>query len=392
MIISGTLLPSRESQPSPYPLSGLEVGNVLTGRVVQLGVGGRGLLRFADGSSFTFANGPTMKPGEAVQVQVLRLAPEIAFRLLTSSSGVAASLAESVEQSLVRAPDIFANLLNWSGMATGDKSTGAAAALLSEAGSLFALKAGITADTLVTRQGLTLAQVLQKSLPNISAQGLLRGDMSELVRLLEDGSRQDVRQVIRQLRQVAADLFRPSEAGSEKSLAGQGSASQGENSAELSAVRNSLQRLGDLLAMQEILPRTSLSLDGGQLLGYRLFWLTEGGMGEAIWQRERQRQRRQRDSDAETSVTSVLLSLNMTGLGAVQARIAYGGGLCSIGIAAEEEESLTALRWRIGELRQALLAAELPLGSLDLSRLRPGEMKKKRMHSLGLDSNFYTEA
>ena len=382
MIISGALLPVEEVLPFPDLVARLEVGKIMTGRVTQMGPDGRGVLRFPDGRGFGFSHGPSLKVGEPVQLQVLRLIPDIAFRLLLSPSGIATGLAESAEQSLVRAPDIFANLLNWSGSEAGravDSKTGEA-----HEARLFTRNSSPHMPMLMTSKGLTLAQVLQKTLPNISAQGLMRGEMKELVHLLENGSRQDVRGLIRQLRQVALDLFRVSVPPGQERLLPQ------EESAELSAVRNTLHRLGDLLAMQEILPRTALSLDGGQLLGYRLFWLTEGGMGEAIWQRERARKKNK--DDQPSVVTTVLLSLNMTSLGAVQARLAYGDGLCSVAIAAEEEESLSALRGQIGDLRHALLEAELPLRSLDLSRLRPGEMKEKRMQSLGLASNFSTEA
>lgn len=388
MIISGILLPPQDV-PSPSSLNaGLDVGKVLTGRIVQMQSNGQGILRFPDGRGFSFANGATLKPGEAVQVEVMRLSPTMTFRLLGSSSGVASNLAASAEQSLVRAPDIFSNLLNWSGLGSQRAEIPGAEGSL-QGDILAALKSGIKADTWVTRRGLTLAQVLQKSLPNISAQNLLRGDLSELVQLMEQGSKQNVRQLILQLRQVAADLVRQTNPSTKfNSTINQAA---GDNSSELMAVRNTLHRLGDLLAMQEILPRTALSLDGGQLLGYRIFWLAEGGMGEAIWQRERKK-RKSKDDDTDTSVTSVLLSLDMTKLGAIQARIAYAEGLCSIGISAENEDSLAALRGGLRNLRQALLKAELPLHSLELARLMPGDLKDNRMQALGLASNFSTEA
>ena len=386
MIVSCALLPSKEFLPSPALIQGLEVGQILTGRVVQPRANGSGVLRFSDGSGFNYANGPSLKPGEPVQVQVLRLVPEVAFRLLSSSSGVAAGLAESLEQSLVRAPDIFSNLLNWSGMASGGKS-----GVLGE-GVLSGFGAGVKADTLITLKGFTLAHMLHKILPTVSAHALLRGDLAGLVRLLEGGSRQNVRAMIHQLRQLAEDLYRPPTASTEKSASEQGRARQADVLSDVNVVRNTLYRLGDLLAMQELLPRTPLSLDGGQLLGYRVFWLAEGGMGEVIWQQEREKKRREQEEDTATAVTTVLLSLNMTGLGAVQARVSYGEGLCYIRIAAEDEEALAALRIRIRELRSALLAEELPLRSLDLSRLMPGEMKEERMKSLGLASHFSTEA
>lgn len=392
-ILSGTLLPAKDAPPSPVLTSQLEVGKILTGRVAQVEANGRGTLRFPSGMGFSFANTSALKLGEPVQVQVLRLVPEVAFRVLVSASGIAAGLAESAEQSLVRAPDIFANLLNWSGLSKGGSPVASGEGGAEAAGGfLFSLKSGLQAGTLTARQGLTLLHALKKTLPNLSAKGLLRGEIKELVRLLETGSRQDVRQMIHQLRQVSAGLFRASGGGAEHQVPGQGGVVPGEEAAELNAVRNTLHRLGDLLAMQEILPRTALSPEGGQLLGYRLFWLTEGGMGEAIWQRERSRKKGAGDEDADSAITTVLLSLNMTDLGVVQARLTYGEGQCAVRIAAEEARSLAALRGRISELRQSLLAAELPLRSLDLFRLVPGEVREERMRTLGLASHFSTEA
>ena len=396
MIISGLLLPSQELVSPSSLVSRLEVGDVLTGRIAHLGRDGRGLLRFPDGSGFAFANRPALRMGESVQVQVVRLVPEVGLRLLVSSSGVAAGLAESAEQSLVRAPDIFANLLHWSGMASG-RSAGVpgGAAALSEEAFFSSLKLGLKpegegAGALSAAKGSSLVHLLQKILPHVRADHLMRGDVRALVHLLEQGARQDVRAAIRQLRQVAAELFRSTEPPTAKEPFVQGRVA--DTSSELMAVRNSLHRLGDLLAMQEILPRTALSLEGGQLLGYRLFWMTEGGMGEAIWQKRQARKKGKRGGDPEKAVTTVLLSLNMTQLGAVQARLSYGEGQCSIGIAAEEESSLASLRRHLHELRRSLLAEEIPLHSLDIVRLMPGEMKEARMRSLGLASHFSTEA
>lgn len=401
MILSGSLLPVGDVAPPPsepgragVPGRGLEIGRILTGRVTQLGDAGQGVLRFPDGRGFQFSHGPTLRPGDMVQVQVVRLVPELAFRMLSSSTGVATGLAHAAEQSLVRAPEIFAQLLAWSDTApAGKMATGLALSDGALQGGMPG-QAGIKAGgTWITRShGLTLAQLLQESLPNLSSQGLLRGNVTALVRLLEGGSRQDLQQVIRQLRHVATDFVRlpsSSPGASEQTPALQTTASQAEQAVEQAALRNSLQRLGDLLAMQEILPRTPLALESDHLLAYRLFWLTEGGLGEAIWKRERERKRGQRDAE---STTSVLLSLNMTDLGAVQARVAYREGFCSVALAAEEEAALTALRRDIGSLRAALLAAELPLRALDLVRLKPGEMREKRMRALELDSRFVSKA
>lgn len=394
MIISGTLVPSdtATSKTPSNPTSGLSVGKVITGRVGQMGANGTGVLRFPDGSGFKFSGAPTLKSGEPVQLQVMRMQPNISFQLLASSSGVASTLAESAEQSLVRAPDIFSNLLNWSGLTTGSKpaSSGGILPGTSDNNALFlALKSSTNAGTMVTgKEGKTLAQVLQNSLPNVSAQSLLKGEISGLVRLLEGGSRQDISEAIRQLRQAATGLrFAENPSNPQKITS---KTQENSNATELNAARNTLNRLSDLLAMQEILPKAPLSTEGNLLLGYRLFWLTEGGLGEAIWQREKAKQGG-KSSDEEDAVTSVLLSLNMTGLGSVQARLSYGEGQLMVGIAAEDEEALAALRGRIGDLRRGLIQKELPLRSLELSRLLAGEMKTERMQALGLSSHFSTE-
>ncbi|MBF0582957.1 MAG: flagellar hook-length control protein FliK [Magnetococcales bacterium] len=387
MIISGVILPVKTAPaPAASTTSRLTVGEVLTGRVTQVNGNGQGVVRFPDGSGFTFSRGPALTLGEPVQVEVLRLEPEMAFRLLASSSQSASQLAVSAEQSLVRAPDLFANLVRWAGL--GNSSPAEAEASLASGGN-----SGSAQGFAVL--GKSLAHLLQRVLPNLSVQGLLDGEVTELVRLLEGGSRQDVRAAIQQLRQGAIGLLLAEERGV-------GQATTGAEGSDLGAVRNTIHRLGDLLAMQEILPRTPLAAEGNQLLGYRLFWLVEGGMGEAIWYRERQWSEpdQQQEQEGESSsgggeekrFTTVLLTLNMTNLGAVQSRLSYGEGLCTIHIAAEEEEALAALRRRVGELRSALLEAELPIGALDLTRLVPGELKEKRMRAMGLASHFSAEA
>ncbi|MEO5363778.1 MAG: flagellar hook-length control protein FliK [Magnetococcus sp. DMHC-8] len=354
MIISDLLPPPIKEVSTVTPaMARLNVGDLLTGRITQLNDSGQGVVRFPDGSGFAFQGASSLRPGEAVQVEVLRAQPDLTFRLLTSSSQTATELATSAEQSLVRAPDIFANLLRWSGQAAGHRA------------------------------------LLQRSLPNVAIQHLLHGELMELAQLLETGSRQDVRAMIQQLRQGALELLLA------EPQTGSTPAPPAPGTPEAQAIRNTLHRLGDLLAMQDILPRLPPAPDGSQLLGYRLFWLMEGGLGEAIWYKKRERQEQEADPahpPGETTLTTVLLSLNMTNLGAVQARLSYGSGLCSIHIAAEEEEALSALRMRVGELRLALLSAELPMGTLDLTRLAPGELKENRMRALGMASHFAAEA
>ncbi|MBF0096648.1 MAG: flagellar hook-length control protein FliK [Magnetococcales bacterium] len=362
MIISGILLPTREalSNPALSTLT-LNVGDVLLGRVTQLNDDGRGVVRFPDGSGFTFTRAPALTIGEPVQVEVTRLVPEISFRLLASSSQSAAGLAANAQQSLVRAPDIFNNLLRWA-------------------------KGSVNNQTL-----------LQNSLPNLSVQGMLQGDVNALASLLESGSQQDVRSMIQLLRENSMQLLL---ATPKSSPATPGNSPATEELLDGTALRSNLQRMTDLLAMQDILPRLPVNSDGSQVMGYRLFWLTEGGLGEAIWYNRRQANERQGEEDdtedpdgpGSSLHTSVLLSLNMTDLGAVQARLSYGDGVCRIHIAAEDEASLTRLRSQIGELRASLLAAELPLAALDVTRLFPGELRDQRMRALGLASQFAAEA
>ncbi|MBF0183931.1 MAG: flagellar hook-length control protein FliK [Magnetococcales bacterium] len=366
MIISGILLPTREALTSPnLPTLSLQVGDILLGRVTQLSEEGRGVVRFPDGSGFTFNRAPTLSLGEPVQVEVTRLVPDLAFRLLASSSQSAADLAANAQQSLVRAPEVFNTLLRWAGRSVNNQA------------------------------------VLQRSLPNLSVQGLLKGDASALASLLESGSQQDVRAMIQVLRESSLHLLLTSPEAA-KSTPGMHSSHTPATDELINgmALRSNLQRMEDLLAMQEILPRLPANSDGSQVMGYRLFWLTEGGLGEAIWYNRRQANEKSGDEEgqeggetpAASTHTSVLLSLNMTELGAVQARLSYGDGLCRIHIAAEEEQSLSRLRSQVGELRTALLAAELPIGGLDISRLLPGELREQRMRALGLASQFATEA
>ena len=381
--ISGTLLPPGEASAaakSPSPSSsnaGLQVGSVLHARVGQTHGNGQGVLRFADGSGFAYSGGRGLRAGEPVQLEVLRTSPEITLRLMASNSGSAAALAQSAEQSLMRAPDIFARLLNWAGLGGGG---GVLPGASPEEALFLALRTGLKPGVLVTGQGESLSSVLGKALPNLSALSLMKGDVSALVRLLEGGSRQDLADAIRQLRQASADLR----------FGGEGGRADPAGAAELNAARNALHRMGDLLAMQEVLPRAAPSVDGNQFLGYRLFWLTEGGLGEAIWRREQERARARAGEGGET--TSVLLSLNMTGLGAVQARLSYADGQLLVALSAEDESALAALRGRIGDLRHGLLQQDLPLRSLEISRLSGGEMKNARLQALELGAGFSTEA
>ncbi|MBF0213125.1 MAG: flagellar hook-length control protein FliK [Magnetococcales bacterium] len=381
MILSGVPLPptgeaqaaSSSLYTAPSPPELLE-GRLLVGRISQVGSDGQGVIRFPNGSGFTFSGGHSLKVGEQVTLEVARLVPEIAVRLVASESGGAAALAQNAEQSLVRAPDVMGRLMFLAG--------------LSRSGAAAATAGGRMPTTGVMMAGReSLAAVMQRALPNLSGEALMRGDLSGLTRLLEGGSRQEVVDAVRLVRQ-AAELLRPAGegAGSGATVAAQ------EESAEVAGGRHALQRLGDLLAMQQILPQAVPSPeDGVALLGYRLFWLNEGGLGEAVWRKEREKRKRG-GRPGEESVLSVLLSLNMTRLGMVQARLVLGEGMLAVGIAAGEEESLSSLRGEIGTLRQNLLAAGLPLRALDLTMLGEGGMKAERANFLGMGGGFRTEA
>lgn len=361
MIISGTMVspggtPTSQSTAKPVSMS---VGQVMTGRVSQANSHGQGVIRFADGSSFNYS-GANLKAGEQVQVEVMRLAPEIMFRLAGSSSATAENLAMTAEQNLMRGPDIFAQLLSQAGGKGGAN----------------ALKMGMQSPLMVSGKGESMAAILQRVLPNISASGLTKGDASGIASLLQ-GGRAELADAIRLLREAAADL-RPA-----------GGQTNPEAAAELNSARTSLQRLGDLIAMQDILPRAMPPSDGEAFLGYRLFWLTEGGLGEAVWRREKARREA---GDQPEDITSVLLTLNMTNLGSVQVRIAYSENSLQIAIGAEEDAALSSLRSDVGELRRYLIKAELPLRALELSRLSGGEIKDQRLKALGIGAGFSTEA
>ncbi|MBF0624852.1 MAG: flagellar hook-length control protein FliK [Magnetococcales bacterium] len=371
MIISGRLPPAAgEIGPTASDqatLPRMAPGDQLVGRISQLKDNGQGVFRFADGRGFTFSGGQGLHEGDHVRLEVVRLVPEVALRVAGSDSQAAAETANSLQQSLTRAPDLFARLVSFLNVGSGT--------VLSGKGDALFLGLQATRSGLATLDGQTLGAVLAKNLPGLSAEALMRGDLSGLVRLLSGGSRAEVAGAVQALREAAATL--------KARIPGEGTA------AELAAARNALGRLGDLLAMQDLLPQTVPSANGEMFLGYRVFWLNEGGLGEAIWRREgRQNGRGSQGEEA----TSVLLSLNLTRLGAVQARLALSGGLLAVQLAAEDDGVLAALRGRVGELRQALQQAELPLYTLDLSRLDGAIMRATREQALGLTTAFSTQA
>ncbi|MBF0368375.1 MAG: flagellar hook-length control protein FliK [Magnetococcales bacterium] len=368
MIISGLLLPSGDTAASVKLPRVFSQGESFTARVSRLDNHGQGLMRLPDGHLFSFSGAKGLSEGEQVRLEVVRTAPELTFRLAGTQSQAASQLAESAEQSLVRAPDVFARLIAQAGLAKGGMSGEALLFSLKNAGQPF----------LVTDKGETLAGLLQKNLPNISGDALLRGNGASLAKLLEGGSRQDVADAIRNL-QLAAGTLR---LGGEESA---GMAGKESAAAELAATRGALQRLGDLLAMQEILPRTPAA-DGQAFPGYRLFWLTEGGLGEAIWRQSGGK----KGGRGEADNNSILVSLNMTHLGSVQARLELGERQLMVSIAAEDEQALSALRGQVGQLRTGIQEIGLPLKALELSRLTRAGMREARQQLLGLAGSGFS--
>lgn len=193
------------------------------------------------------------------------------------------------------------------------------------------------------------------------------------------------------LRQAAAHLQRGDPEGESSVQGARAPGQAGEADASLGAARSALNRLADLVAAQEVVPRGLPLADGGLLLGYRAFWMPEGGFGEAFWKQEKEK-REGRGEDGEGKFTTVMIALEMTRLGPVQARLTYGENQLQVGIAAADEEALAALRGRIGELRQGLHGQGVPLRSLELMRLSAAEMQADRTAALGLGSGFVAEA
>lgn len=377
MILSGIPLPPGDAGAlsaqlfSTPAVPELSEGRLLVGRVTQMGADGQGVIRFPNGSGLSFSGGHTLQVGEQVTLEVTRLSPEITVRLVASESGGAAALAQNAEQSITRAPELLNRLMVLSG-----GSRGAATGVTHGRASLL----------LAGRE--PLSAVLQKALPNLSGEALFQGDISGLTRLLEGGSRQEVVDAVRLVRQAAEILRQEGGRGGTPTVV----AADPEAVSELSGARHAMHRLGDLLALQQILPQVVPSPEEGvALLGYRLFWMNEGGLGEVVWRKEREK-RRKGGRPGEESVLSVLISLNMTRLGVVQARLVLGEGMLAVGLATGEEEALATLREGIATLRQNLLAAGLPLRALDLNMLGAGGMKAERARFLGLGGEFRTEA
>ncbi|MBF0623097.1 MAG: flagellar hook-length control protein FliK [Magnetococcales bacterium] len=368
-LVASTGEPIAKGQQTSRQLS---MGSVLSGRVSDVNQDGKGVFRLSDGRSFSFTGGQGLRAGEDIRLEVTRLAPEVTLKLVGSESQAASKMAQTLEQSLFRAPDTFGKLLTMAGL-----ESQAGKALFTSQGS------GNLMSILGKGQGIT--ELLQKALPNVSAEKLLQGNLSELVKLLESGSRKELTDAVRLLKQAATNL----KVADNMALLRSG-ISQANIPEALSEAKGALSRLGDLLTMQEILPRATQENDPTLTMGYRLFWLNEGGVGEAIWQQQNKNKR----GGKEDEKTSVLLSLNMTELGAVQARIALWDGKVMINLAAEEEGSIAALRSKISTLRHGLQEAELPLHGLELGRLKRNAMNEARQEILGkaAPSGFSMEA
>ncbi|MBF0590001.1 MAG: flagellar hook-length control protein FliK [Magnetococcales bacterium] len=380
MIVSG-MIPRAGSSTGSNEASNLKLntGDVLQGRVSQVRDGGsRGMFRLADGSGFNFSGARGLQEGERVRLEVVRLVPDVAFRLQGSESGNAGRMAESAEQSLIRAPELMARLVSM--LEDGTKSGGTL--LSGTKPSFLSFQGGTQPGQWITGKGDSLLSLLRNNLPHVSGDKLLKGDLSDLIRLLESGTRKEITEAVRNFQRAATTLH----------TAGAPLGSEADSAPELVAARNVMQRMGDLLAMQDILPRANLAQsDQGMFLGYRLFWLTEGGLGEAVWRREKGKKGGK--GGEEEDVTSVLITLNMTQLGAVQARLSFGEGRLLVGITAEDDKALHRLRGDVGELRRSLIAAELPLHALELARMSGGEMRSARQTSLGIggETGFSTE-
>ncbi|MBF0134919.1 MAG: flagellar hook-length control protein FliK [Magnetococcus sp. DMHC-1] len=382
MIISGKVLPP-PGDPAPGSrnnagqLPSLTPGDILEGRISQVKGSGEGIFRFPDGSGLAFTGGQGLTEGEKIRLEVVRLLPELAVRIAGSESRVAANLADNLQQSLVRVPDLFARLM--ATIAGQEPDKGGTLLSLGKGTPLFL---SLQSTSQSGNRSADLVGILRDNLPNLSADALIRGDTTGLARLLEGASREEVTAAVRALREAAGALrLAPDPTAAGKSP---------ESGSESASLPNALNRLGDLLSMQNILPRVVPSTAEQMFLGYRVFWLNEGGLGEAIWRREKEKQD-QKGKKGRT-LHSVFLSLNLTRLGAVQSRVVLGDGLLGISVAAEEDATLVALRSRIAELRAAIQEAGLPLSSLDLSCQSGAVMRSSRLEAIGLGGGFSANA
>ncbi|MBF0159788.1 MAG: flagellar hook-length control protein FliK [Magnetococcales bacterium] len=348
----------------------LSVGDLLVGRVLTIdSVSGQGSLRLTDGTAITFTGGNNLAAGslavgEMVQLEVSRTAPQITLRLAGSESALATQLAESTQQTVARAPEVLARLVT---LLQTQQGGGLPAALRAQIG-----------------------RILQQNLPTVPVEALWQGEITSVSQLLTHGqllteSGDAIQQLRLAMAQLQADQEQQSAAASSGGRSGAGAA--------LTTVQTTLSQLSDLLTLQTLLPSLSLTdQDGSVLAGYRLFLLDEGGWGEAIWRYGGQSGSRGQGSQGGNRDTiTVMLSLAMTQLGRVQARLSASNGQLWINLAAEQEQGLSALRQQVGELRDRLLAAGLPLQSLDLQRLTGAALESERRRMLGLlEEGFVT--
>ncbi|MGN7611348.1 flagellar hook-length control protein FliK [Magnetococcales bacterium HHB-1] len=389
MIISDVLsldAPKAQRSQSSADRSDLTPGRTFSARVTQVDGEGRGTLKLPDGRALGFSGGRGLSVGENVRFEVVRQSSDqnIALRVISSERGVAQQMAGQLQQSVLRAPDVFAKLLPHlqQGSSSLPSSSSSAAqsmrAFLSESQAVHTTEktSGAQEKTVLSIQNRTLSQTLAKILPSVSWRSSMQGNLSQWVDVF--GPRNDFSSMAQQMREAAGALQQVG--GLPAGLA----APDGEVQDVARAVRGALNRMADLVAAQELLPRQHQDAGEQAIFGYRVFWLEDGGLGEAIWRRE-QKKRGMHGDDAEGY--SVLLSLQLTALGAVQSRISYMDGQMNIALAAEDEGALAALRRDLSELRAALQQNEEGplLHALDLTKLFPKAFYQERQEFLGLE-------
>ncbi|MBF0610431.1 MAG: flagellar hook-length control protein FliK [Magnetococcales bacterium] len=427
----------------------LELGQLLTAKVTQVAENGRGILQLADGGLLSFIKGGALNEGEQVRLQVVRTLPEMTLRVVSTEAGEAGRLADTTQRSVLRAPDIFSRLLRFSGlMPAAADSTGevdlppegraptqnlpqttvregaqpAARNVLPELvrgtvvygervvqaeGGRGPVTASLSrppvvvqnpldlANQLVSGGGEKLSQVVRNALPHVSLFDLQQGRVEGLVKLMT-GQQQEqslpLREAIQRLRVAAeslkwvkSDTLSPEEQQAIRDTIREA----GGEGAVLREAKTALQRLGDVLAAQDLLPKNQPAADGSTFLGYRVFWMPEGGMGEILWRREKEAEK---GGGEGKQGFSVLLSLQLSRLGLVQAHISMGEGYLNVAISARDEQALEALRQDIGDLRNHLIQAELPLRTLNLSRLNEEAMQEERRQKLGFTGSLRMEA
>ncbi len=392
MIVSGIQFPSGEMLGllNAKGLQELAVGDLLTGRVTDLQANGQGVFRQANGGALVFSGAERLVEGEQVQLRVVRLSPVVTLQVVASDSRVAARLAEMTEQSLALGPEVFARLLQAAGLEEGAAS---------ESGSLASPQAAApdapAADpstrqaaegsSAIPRGEESLASLLRRNLPTLSLETLARGEIEELAQLLE-GRREGpaAAEAVRDLRQAATTWHSAVEQGQSASADTSQLTSPGRP-----AVSHALHRMGDMLAAQDLLPSGRGTVDVGALLGYRIFWVAEGGLGEVIWRQEHPRGRSQ---GAPDSRVSVLFCLSLTRLGLVHVHLVSGTGGLLLRFAAADPGTVAALRREVAELRTGLLTTDIPLQAVEFSHSTPAAMRSARLEALGLAGEFVAEA